>query len=445
MASGGDEHWDPQFGTNGLNDAGFAIEVSSSGDVYVGGRFTMAGGVPASRIARWDGTTWHALGSGVNDDVVAIGVSSSDDVYVGGFFSQAGGNPAERIAHFDGATWDPMDGGANDFVEDIAIDSNGDVYAAGFFTEIGGVTTTGIARWDGANWNSVGGGVNGGVSAVIVHSSGDVYIGGSFTMAGGTPVQDVARWDGAQWHDVGAIIGSVRTLSESPTGEVFVGGAQLTASQSNVARWDEGSQTWVGVGPPFYAGTNCIYNASTLAISSTHFYAGNWELICFPPASADYSFSAAEWDGNNWLPLGSATNGDVWSVGLAGDDLFVTGFFTEAGANPSLYFGRWNETLILENEPAATAPAQVRVIVAPNPSVSEPQLQLFLEHPAEVRATVYDARGRLVRELATRDLSTGNHTIDVGRYDSGVYLIVVELINRQGEFHRITRKMTIID
>lgn len=112
QAAGGDEHWDPQFGTNGLNDAGFAIALSSSGDVYVGGRFTMAGGSPASHVARWDGTTWHPLGRGVNDDVGAIAVSSSNEVYVGGFFDEAGGSPANNIAHYDGASWDAMAGGA---------------------------------------------------------------------------------------------------------------------------------------------------------------------------------------------------------------------------------------------------------------------------------------------------------------------------------------------
>ena len=77
QAAGGDEHWDPEFGANGLNEAGLAIEVSSSGDVYVGARFTTAGGVAASHVARWDGRARRPLGSGVNGGVETLAVAVS--------------------------------------------------------------------------------------------------------------------------------------------------------------------------------------------------------------------------------------------------------------------------------------------------------------------------------------------------------------------------------
>ena len=41
----------------------------SGTDVYAGGDFT-AGGVNANRIAKWDGTSWSALGTGIIDSVV---------------------------------------------------------------------------------------------------------------------------------------------------------------------------------------------------------------------------------------------------------------------------------------------------------------------------------------------------------------------------------------
>ncbi|MCS7290653.1 MAG: hypothetical protein NZ699_16145 [Roseiflexus sp.] len=67
--------------------------------MYVGGKFTNAGGVPnTSRIARWDGAQWRPLGGGVNSTVYALAVSGSN-VYVGGKFTNAGGNHrADRIA-----------------------------------------------------------------------------------------------------------------------------------------------------------------------------------------------------------------------------------------------------------------------------------------------------------------------------------------------------------
>ena len=51
-----------------------------------GGDFTWAGGVGASRIAKWNGSAWSALGSGMNDRVSALAVSGTN-VYAGGDFT----------------------------------------------------------------------------------------------------------------------------------------------------------------------------------------------------------------------------------------------------------------------------------------------------------------------------------------------------------------------
>ena len=77
LAAAGDENWDDRFGCP-INGPVHAIAVSGT-DVYVGGLFTDAGGVPeADRIVKWSGTGWSALGSGLNDIVFAIAVSGPD-------------------------------------------------------------------------------------------------------------------------------------------------------------------------------------------------------------------------------------------------------------------------------------------------------------------------------------------------------------------------------
>jgi hypothetical protein len=43
-----------------------------NGELYIGGDFTNAGGIVVSNIAKWNGTTWSALGTGVNDKVYAL-------------------------------------------------------------------------------------------------------------------------------------------------------------------------------------------------------------------------------------------------------------------------------------------------------------------------------------------------------------------------------------
>jgi hypothetical protein len=51
--------------------------------VYAGGHFTDAGGATdADYLARWDGSSWRALGSGLNDNVFAIAVEGATPTYL---------------------------------------------------------------------------------------------------------------------------------------------------------------------------------------------------------------------------------------------------------------------------------------------------------------------------------------------------------------------------
>src|SRR5262249_29105133 len=61
--------------SGGTNDVVYAMTVFNGGDgpvLYVGGNFGTAGGAPASRVAKWNGTAWSNLGSGVNSTVYAM-------------------------------------------------------------------------------------------------------------------------------------------------------------------------------------------------------------------------------------------------------------------------------------------------------------------------------------------------------------------------------------
>jgi hypothetical protein len=53
-------------------------------------------------IARWNGSAWSALGTGTSGWVLAVAVNNSD-VYVGGFFDSASGVPAKNIAKYGAA------------------------------------------------------------------------------------------------------------------------------------------------------------------------------------------------------------------------------------------------------------------------------------------------------------------------------------------------------
>ncbi len=160
--------------------------------LIAGGWFTTAGGVAASRIARWDGASWSALGSGMNDDVRALAVYDNA-LFAGGGFTQAGGVAANRIARWDGTSWSALGSGTNHIVSDLAVFDYA-LIAGGHFTSAGGVAANRIARWDGTSWSALGSGTNGPVYALAVYDNA-LIAGGVFTAAGGTVSAFLAFWN----------------------------------------------------------------------------------------------------------------------------------------------------------------------------------------------------------------------------------------------------------
>jgi hypothetical protein len=79
--------------------------------LYVGGDFTSAGGKPANRIARWDYETklWRPLidsstgVNGVNGPVYSI-TELEGHIFIGGKFTQAGGNIVNNLVKYDSST-----------------------------------------------------------------------------------------------------------------------------------------------------------------------------------------------------------------------------------------------------------------------------------------------------------------------------------------------------
>src|SRR5262245_31423531 len=88
-------------GIAGTDGQVFAAVVDASGNLYIGGDFIVAGNVVANRIAKWNGSTWTALGSGMNGRVRALAVLGSD-LYAAGDFTTAGGVSANYIAKWNG-------------------------------------------------------------------------------------------------------------------------------------------------------------------------------------------------------------------------------------------------------------------------------------------------------------------------------------------------------
>jgi hypothetical protein len=352
-----------RFGGSGVGGGIQVIAISGSA-VYVGGSFIQAGGTPARNVARFDtvSQTWTSLGTGaangVSDQVNALAVSGNS-VYVGGGFTLAGGVPANRVARFDiiEQTWSGLGGGTtnglNGFATDFAI-SGSALYVAGDFTQAGGISANRVARFETTTqtWSNLGSGVNG-LALIIALSGSTVYVGGYFTQAGGVPANLVAGFDIASqtWAGFGSGAAngmnnyvSALAISEST---VYVGGdfTQAGGAPANrVARFDMITQTWASLGPGVANGLN----GPVLALSvsgNTVYVGGEFTRAAGMPVNFVARFDTST---QTWSSLGSgAANGVndfVNALVISGNTVYVGGRFTQAGSVPASFVARFDIT-----------------------------------------------------------------------------------------------------
>lgn len=188
---------------SGLDNSVNAIAVDNLGKVYVGGDFNhnAYGTTDLQHLAMWDGNAWHAIGGGVSGSiwptVHAMAVDGIGNLYVAGRFALAGKLFAGRIAKWDGKEWSALDKGMNYGTYALLTDARGDLYAGGFFTRAGETDASHIAKWDtrANNWRGLGGGLDNTVFVLTLSPKQTLYAGGDFVDADGNPDADrVAEW-----------------------------------------------------------------------------------------------------------------------------------------------------------------------------------------------------------------------------------------------------------
>ncbi len=308
--------WSPLgAGTNGSVNA-FAVHDDDGGGnaLFVGGAFTVADQVAASRIARFRSENFSSFGrsngvTGGIDRLVTLNDGNGPALYAIGALTNAGGLASSRIARWSAGAWTGLAGGANAAVSDLTIYDDGSgraLYASGSFTRIGGVDANFIARWNGSVWSPLGTGTNIPITAMAVFDEDGagpnppgLYAACDFFVAGGLPVNRIARWNGALW---------------TPLGEL--GGGLAAGKVSALAVYDDGS------GPALYVGGEFTH-VNDLPISFL-----------------------ARWNGVAWSAVGTGLNGAVSALDVldpgAGPALFVRGLFTNAGGAPANRIAKWN-------------------------------------------------------------------------------------------------------
>ncbi len=246
------------------------FDTGGSPALFAAGGFAKAGGLTASRVARWNGNSWSALGAGLGGtgpqaNAYAL-ASFNGSLYAGGGFTTAGGVTAHALARWNHGAWSPIGvPGTNARVRALTVFDSGDgskLYVGGSFFGYPSY----LARWDPPFWSALpsssGAGVNGEVRALWVEpgTGGGLYVGGSFTTAGGAPARGIARYSDGGWHPAGAGLGgqvnSVDNLVQCIAGHddgrgraVFAGGDFHVVSGigvADIARWTKDEWTAVG-------------------------------------------------------------------------------------------------------------------------------------------------------------------------------------------------------
>lgn len=351
-----DAHWTvlASYAGNGIYGSVEAMVIDANNNIYVGGWFGSAGDILAARVAKWDGHAWTALGTGMHSDewygagVDALALDSAGNLYAGGLFEDAGGVPANNIAKWDGHAWSALDRGFSGRYKNsgrvnvLLMSSNGTLYAGGDFNMAGSAKANHIAKWDGHQWSALGksgGGVQGSVLALTLDQQGALYVGGYFRKAGGKPACGIAKWDGQDWSGLGSgvpIGGIVFALRFDHAGNLFVGGrfSQIhNKPTNNIAKWD--GHHW----SPLGVGVDEIVRALSVDADGVIYAAGY-----FHAAGELAVQGVAKWDGQNWSALGSGVG---YGVSLATDNtgkLLVGGQFSSAGGIAADNIAQWNGT-----------------------------------------------------------------------------------------------------
>jgi hypothetical protein len=212
----------------------------------VAGRFTAVDGVPVTRLARWNGTSWSPAApwpfTGATAPIQALAVLPSGDLLVGGSFANVAGIGASNLARWDGTNWSALGGSPGGSIEAILTLPNGDVVVGGNFSGIGSVAASGVARWDGTQWQAVGSEPDAQVLSLVAdgQGGGGFFAGGLFQFSSGP--RQVAHWTGSAWQPLGAgFDNAVEALLRHPNGDLFAAGRFVFSGGSvmnRIARWD---------------------------------------------------------------------------------------------------------------------------------------------------------------------------------------------------------------
>ena len=141
----------------------YALAVWDDGNgpaLYMGGSFGLPG-FGDTHLAKWNGVAWAPLGSPVSGEIFALasfddGMGGGPALFAGGNISTAGGNAVNDIARWDGTSWSALGSGVNDNVLALGVFDDGSpagaaLYVGGAFDLAPDSGDAFLARWQGCD------------------------------------------------------------------------------------------------------------------------------------------------------------------------------------------------------------------------------------------------------------------------------------------------------
>lgn len=192
--------------------------------LFAGGKFTQSGSTPITRIAKWNGINWSALGGTPPSTIYAL-AEYGGDLITGG----------SNVSKWNGSAWATL---ANNFSTDKYVyrlfQYGGNLIAGGNFPNIGGLSIPNIAKWNGTSWSAIGSGLSGGAYAMCLDSNGNLVAGGG---SSSTPI--LSKWNGSSWISLlqasatSLISGPVKSLVLNQNNNLVVGASQFSVYYPN--------------------------------------------------------------------------------------------------------------------------------------------------------------------------------------------------------------------
>lgn len=337
--------WTSLGTASGASGRIFSLAVDSLGALLVGGDFNSIGQLVSPALARFDGTSWQSLGQvqpaslsprTVND----IAVMPNGDVVIGGLFIGVGGVIASSLARYDGTSWQAFGNPSVPWqigtLRDLQVMPGGDLIVAGWFTTIGGISCNGVARWNGSAWSAVGpfGPEFVQVDKLAVDVNLNIYCTGFLSGLIGLGTERAAQWDGTSWSAMTGLTGIPGAIFIDSSGDLLVGSGVPSSggfATSRVRRWT--GSAWQALPGTFKGG---VFHLTELA-NGELLAGGSSQSVDVGTAQAPVAIGGlARFDGASWQPLSPGTAGTVRDVvALPGRTHVAVGDLRQIGNQPS--------------------------------------------------------------------------------------------------------------